>query len=82
MQGATVRHYAEGEFKLEVFIGSLPLRDQRTPRKARRKNCRSQRRWQTPREYGASNQLSRAHVGSQTEATSTGPAWVCTMSSE
>jgi hypothetical protein len=42
---------------------------------------RGQRGWRIPGGLGLINQLSRAPMGSETEAPIPGPAWVCTRSS-
>lgn len=61
----TAKHYATLSTKWEVYIKSLPpFRAQGALRKRRQKECKSQKKWRTPRKQGHLN-MSKAHMNSE-----------------
>ena len=61
---STGRQYAESAY-IRGLPQVSPFRDLETLREKGDKDCRNQRGWRTPGEYGPPNQQSRTHMGSQ-----------------
>lgn len=65
MQRPTPRHCVKRKCKLQVSIGSLSPRAQKSPWKRGRKDRRNQWKWRILGEHGPLNHLSKVNKGSQ-----------------